>query len=221
MKQILPFLFFSLLALSPGCKKMDDVYKEFLGDGPIVYIGKADSVQVLAGNGRVQVQWAKQTDPRACKAVLQWTGGKNQMETTLDPDAPTTVLVEGLEEGTVVFKIITYDNLGNCSVPVEASGNVYGPRFAAYLANASITKATLKDSKLTLTLKHPGGQTYQGVEITYVRTDGKESTIFVPNKTTSKVLEAYGSGALQLRAVHLPEIGAIDRFYSAYTQFQP
>ena len=44
---------------------MDATYKEFIEEGPIVYIGKVDSLKAYAGRNRVMLEWQKLLDPRA------------------------------------------------------------------------------------------------------------------------------------------------------------
>ena len=46
------FIFLSIGALI-SCDGMDATYKEFIEEGPIVYIGKVDSLKAYAGRNRV------------------------------------------------------------------------------------------------------------------------------------------------------------------------
>ena len=45
------FIFLSIGALI-SCDGMDATYKEFIEEGPIVYIGKVDSLKAYAGRNR-------------------------------------------------------------------------------------------------------------------------------------------------------------------------
>lgn len=58
------FIFLSIGALI-SCDGMDATYKEFIEEGPIVYIGKVDSLKAYAGRNRVMLEWQKLLDPRA------------------------------------------------------------------------------------------------------------------------------------------------------------
>ena len=46
---------------------MDATYKEFIEEGPIVYIGKVDSLKAYAGRNRVMLEWQKLLDPQVLK----------------------------------------------------------------------------------------------------------------------------------------------------------
>ena len=52
----LVFLFIGTLA---SCDGMDATYKEFIEEGPIVYIGKVDSLKAYAGRNRAMLEWQK------------------------------------------------------------------------------------------------------------------------------------------------------------------
>ena len=49
----LVFLFIGTLA---SCDGMDATYKEFIEEGPIVYIGKVDSLKAYAGRNRAMLE---------------------------------------------------------------------------------------------------------------------------------------------------------------------
>ena len=53
----LVFLFIGTLA---SCDGMDATYKEFIEEGPIVYIGKVDSLKAYAGRNRAMLHVLKQ-----------------------------------------------------------------------------------------------------------------------------------------------------------------
>ena len=65
----LVFLFIGTLA---SCDGMDATYKEFIEEGPIVYIGKVDSLKAYAGRNRAMLEWQKLLDPRAKTAKIFW-----------------------------------------------------------------------------------------------------------------------------------------------------
>ena len=112
------FIFLSIGALI-SCDGMDATYKEFIEEGPIVYIGKVDSLKAYAGRNRVMLEWQKLLDPRAKTAKIFWENRTKSTELQLTDKATLTqVVVEDLAEGSYVFEICTYDTYGNslCSI---------------------------------------------------------------------------------------------------------
>ena len=93
------FIFLSIGALI-SCDGMDATYKEFIEEGPIVYIGKVDSLKAYAGRNRVMLEWQKLLDPRAKTAKIFWENRTKSTELQLTDKATLTqVVVEDLAEG--------------------------------------------------------------------------------------------------------------------------
>ena len=106
------FIFLSIGALI-SCE-------EFIEEGPIVYIGKVDSLKAYAGRNRVMLEWQKLLDPRAKTAKIFWENRTKSTELQLTDKATLTqVVVEDLAEGSYVFEICTYDTYGNSSIMSE------------------------------------------------------------------------------------------------------
>ena len=129
----LVFLFIGTLA---SCDGMDATYKEFIEEGPIVYIGKVDSLKAYAGRNRAMLEWQKLLDPRAKTAKIFWENRTRSTELQLtDKAGLTQVIVKDLAEGSYVFEVCTYDTHGNSSIMSEVPCTVYGDvyeKFAPY-----------------------------------------------------------------------------------------
>ena len=120
----LVFLFIGTLA---SCDGMDATYKEFIEEGPIVYIGKVDSLKAYAGRNRAMLEWQKLLDPRAKTAKIFWENRTRSTELQLtDKAGLTQVIVKDLAEGSYVFEVCTYDTHGNSSIMSEVPCTVYG-----------------------------------------------------------------------------------------------
>src|SRR3546814_2920667 len=68
--------------LVSGCAKQDDTYRQFLDKGEIVYVGKADSVQVFPGKNRLKLSWLILADPNVSKAKVFWNNHSDSLEKT-------------------------------------------------------------------------------------------------------------------------------------------
>ena len=54
-KGILYTLLTAIIVCMVGCDGMDATYTDFIKDGPIVYIGKADSLKAFSGKNRIKL----------------------------------------------------------------------------------------------------------------------------------------------------------------------
>lgn len=163
----LVFLFIGTLA---SCDGMDATYKEFIEEGPIVYIGKVDSLKAYAGRNRAMLEWQKLLDPRAKTAKIFWENRTRSTELQLtDKAGLTQVIVKDLAEGSYVFEVCTYDTHGNSSIMSEVPCTVYGDVYEKLLFNTKVKTAVLKNDVLTITFAASLEPTFFGSEITYTR----------------------------------------------------
>lgn len=219
-----------------SCDGMDTHYKDFIKAGPIVYIGKVDSLKAFAGRDRIQIEWRKLLDPRAKTATIFWENGTKSVEVQLEPGKDMKYVIDGLAEGSYIFDVYTYDGLGNTSIKSETTGTVYGAGYEKLLFNSQIKSAVLKNKILTVTFAAPQDNTLIGSEIRYINTDGEEETANLVYRTVIKGDEESGepdkvvintkieiknlSGKrIEFRSVYLPEPTAIDYFYTDYDEY--
>ncbi len=219
MKNILYIACFAVLCLFYACEGMDAPYKEFIEDGPIIYIGKADSVKVYGGRNRVEVYWNKQSDPRAKTATVFWENKTKHQDVTLDRTKPTSVIVDNLLQGSCVFEIYTYDSYGNKSIVVEALGNVYGEVYELSLANRKIDNVKKASGKLTVTFEKSVDSTLVATQIVAPLSGGGEQAYTVSSSEEVVVIENYSAASFKYRSVYRPEPKAIDLFYSKYEDY--
>lgn len=219
-----------------SCDGMDAHYKDLIKDGPIVYIGKVDSLKAFAGRDRIQIEWRKLLDPRAKTATIFWENGTKSVEVQLEPGKDMKYVIDGLAEGSYIFDVYTYDGLGNTSIKSETTGTVYGAGYEKLLFNSQIKSAVLKNKILTVTFAAPQDNTLIGSEMRYINTDGEEETANLVYRTVIKGDEESGepdqvvintkieiknlSGKrIEFRSVYLPEPTAIDYFYTDYDEY--
>ena len=208
------FIFLSIGALI-SCDGMDATYKEFIEEGPIVYIGKVDSLKAYAGRNRVMLEWQKLLDPRAKTAKIFWENRTKSTELQLTDKATLTqVVVEDLAEGSYVFEICTYDTYGNSSIMSEVTCAVYGDVYEKLLFNTKVKTAVLKNDVLTVTFAASLEPTFFASEITYMSSEGKNKTVLLKAPATQVKIDDFAGDHITYRSVYLPEETAIDYFYS-------
>ena len=204
------FIFLSIGALI-SCDGMDATYKEFIEEGPIVYIGKVDSLKAYAGRNRVMLEWQKLLDPRAKTAKIFWENRTKSTELQLTDKATLTqVVVEDLAEGSYVFEICTYDTYGNSSIMSEVPCAVYGDVYEKLLFNTKVKTAVLKNDVLTVTFAASLEPTFFASEITYMSSEGKNKTVLLKAPATQVKIDDFAGDHITYRSVYLPEETAIE-----------
>lgn len=203
-----------------SCDGMDATYKEFIKDGPIVYIGKVDSLKAYSGRNRVMLEWQKLLDPRAKKAKIFWEDGTKSVEIPLTNTlSKTQYIVDNLAEGTYVFEVYTFDDYDNTSVKVEVPGTVYGETYEHLLFNTKVKKAVLKGQQLTITFAESLDNTFQSSEIVYTNAEGKEQSAILKAPQTILEIKNFTGRQFKYRSVYLPDPTSIDLFYSEYDDY--
>lgn len=203
-----------------GCSEMDDMHEEFLGDGPIVYPGKADSVQTFSGRDRLLLTWLASTDPKVQKATVLWENQEQSLDVPLQGYTPgvdtVEVYFENLSEGDYVFEIYTFDDKGNRSVKVEALGRVFGDNYEQSLLSRPIDEVRLEGEELHVTWGSVPDGSAIGSEVDYVGLDGQQMQHFTPGDVPTSVIPNFGPQTFRHRTLYLPTETAIDTFYTAY-----
>lgn len=215
----------ALVFLSIGtllsCDGMDATYKEFIEEGPIVYIGKVDSLKSYAGRNRVMLEWQKLLDPRAKTAKIFWENRTKFAEIELTDNADLTqIMIKDLTEGSYVFEVCTYDTHGNSSIMSEVPATVYGDVYEKLLFNTKVKTATFKDGTLTVTFVNSLETTFWGSEITYKSVGGDNKTVILEKSVTQIKIDDFAGDHFIYRSIYLPETTAIDYFYSVADEYK-
>lgn len=206
----------SSIVLLASCGGMDAPYQEFLEGGPIVYVGRVDSLTAYAGRNRAMVEWDKLLDPRATTAKIFWENRTKSMEVKLTAkDEKTQVVIPDLKETSYVFEVCTYDDHGHSSIMSEVPCTVYGSSYESWLYTVRVSSAKLTGTSLAVTFAKAQDETFIGSEISYTATDGTAKTLMVKAPTVSATIPDFSGTAFTYRSVYLPESTAIDTFYSA------
>lgn len=225
--QAIAAIFFTCLF---ACSKMNDTYDDFIKDGEIVYIAKADSVTAYPGNNRMDLSMLLIADPRISKVKVLWDAGgqKDSTEKAVQRTADVDTVrfsFNKLAEGTYTFYIYTYDKAGHRSVKTDVIGTVYGEKYIAQLVNRAIKSGTYDDLAKTATVKWFGvGADVIGEEFIYTDALGVVRKQFnkhegAPDSVT--VLPDFKKGnSFQFRTLYKPAPNAIDTFYSNYENRQ-
>jgi hypothetical protein len=137
----------ALAAVLAGCGGMDETYKAFRGDGPIVYLAKfpENSVRVLPGNRRLKMIFPQITDIRVAKGTITWwsEGANRTQNFEVNPTGTTELIIDTLvDEGSYVFSLTLYDETGAySSLAATLNGVTYGKTYEDNLSNRKFASA--------------------------------------------------------------------------------
>lgn len=119
-----------------ACTKMDHAYKDYLGDGEIIYPGVPFNLDVHSGRGRLEIQFTQSGDPNIVKYRITWSNNGKHIEVPADKvNRIQKVLIPGLAEGDYTFEIVAVDKAGNLSTARSAiiSGRSLGDMYESNL----------------------------------------------------------------------------------------
>lgn len=205
-----------------SCTGMDEVYKEFIKP-EIIYVGKADSLKVYPGNERLIINF-ELTDPSITHATFYWNNKSDSIKMNITMEKTKEILdakIENLPEGTYSFDVFTYNEKGNSSIKATVVGRVYGEKFANALLDTPVKGAYVNDkdhTKVDVDWGNPDA-TALGMEIIYTNSSDEEVFLYTPVATNmpSTILTEHKEGTdFRYRTLFLPEVNAIDTFYTDY-----
>jgi hypothetical protein len=218
MKNYKTYLYlFGILLFMVSCKGMNDNIEEYLERGEINYLGRPDFAYTLNGNGRVNIGWFVNDDPRIEGCTITWNGRNNEPQSASFP-INHNALVNGyvnvpieLEEATYVFKIVHTGEKGYPSIATEVSGRVYGANYFSTLSPRKITSIEAFSDRIEINWL-PADATVTKVLFTYETIDGQQTIEIAPEETKTVLTNHKTQGRYSWITYYLPEPNALDEF---------
>jgi hypothetical protein len=213
-----PFVPFLCLVLA-NCTKFDE-YKKYAPDGEKVYLQRAYSVKTYPGKNRIQLEWVL-VDPKvtSCKVFYEQSGIQRESVVAIPAfenreNDTIRVMILDLEEATYSFKIVSYDDLGNTSIPVETEAQAYGEKYEQSLLSRPVKSTEFDFEKNILSLVwSTSAASVIGIELDYTDTNDVLQTIFVdPSEETTSIPDFKLGEPLLYRTMHKPVPSSIDIF---------
>ena len=211
-----------LFLAGTGCEDMKDTYYDFVKDGETVYVVKAESITTRGGKERMELSWLLFTDPNVSRYQVSWNNERESVEGAVQKTEnvdTVTVMFPFLEEGTYQFDVIMYDKYGNSSVKTSAIGRSYGKRFQESLLDRAYRKIERKGDAVEIEWTPVSEEMTEMVEVEYEYTDKANNLIrdVLPGSETISTLADFpAGGSFRYRTGIMPEIDAIDTFYTEY-----
>lgn len=213
-----------LLLIASSCKKMDFNYKQFIGDGEIDYVGKADSLHVKGGDERAELSWLLISDPSVSSYKIYWDNKQDSSSGTLtktDGIDTVKVIVDNVTEGSHEFSVYLFNDKGNTSVLSSVMGRVYGSLYRRTLLNRLIVNSQfLKGDSLELELGLPE-ETLLYSEVKYLNiNDELISYMITPDVEIDTLPDFPNGGDFEMRSAFKPDSLALDTFYTEFEQYE-
>lgn len=121
-----------------SCDGMNDNIREYLDEGEINYIGRADSALAAGGIGRLQLSWKINSDPRIEACKIFWNNMTDSVTVPIDKDQITdgrfSTILNNMKEGVYIFNLQHIGTGGYPSIMREVVGNVYGELYESSLS---------------------------------------------------------------------------------------
>lgn len=204
-----------LLAIAiQSCSKMNDLTDEYLNEGEIVYAAKVDSVGVLAGKDRIQLDLVIKSQ-RVENVRVYWNNYTDSVDVAIGGQTGVfPVMLDNMPEAGYLFQIVSFDKFGNRSLQYEATGSSYGESYMRSLSNRSyISEYTRYDVEGDSMVIYWGGTVRGaiGMELQYTDKNDKTVRINVPADATTTTLHNL-KGNICFNSKFLPAEAAIDTF---------
>lgn len=189
--KLLVHTFMLALALF-ACREQDEMFRQYVTEGGIVYPCKAMEPNAFPGIGRVDLSWLNPTST-VTAACIWWNNYEDSVLVNVSAQMDTIRQSVTLPEGIYSFIIRTFDKDGNQSVPVEVIGRSIGDKYlSTFFVRPTIGYKTKGGGNLTIEwddIEMDKGPLYS--EVVYTATDGSEKTIQAPASDKTTVIDDY------------------------------
>lgn len=206
-------LCFALLAfVIQSCSEMNDLGDQFLDEGEITYAAKVDSVISNPGKGRLQLE-IRILSQRIETVRIYWNDYTDSSDVQVENQTGIfKKIFENMEEKEYIFELVSIDKYGNRSLPVEATGIVYGDMYESILSTRAC-KIVSSNAGLVLRFSAPD-EGNVATTVTYTNTSGVLTSVDIPAIDNSYIIEDYDSQSqIVLQSSYRP-VNGIDLFYS-------
>lgn len=177
-----------------SCKDQDYMFKEYVVEGGIPYLGSVSGLKARIGINRVEVEF-KVVDMSTTRVGIFWN---NYMDSTMIDIGQEKSIKQNinLPEGDYSLFVKSFDKDGNSSNPIELITRTVGKNYLAALAHRNI-KSKVTGFNNDLTIEWLNADPINGArftELIYTNIENKEDTIRVENGTMLTTVNNYKAG---------------------------
>ena len=203
------------------CTRYDD-YKKFMPEGEIIYPQKPDSLRTFPGKYRILLEWVI-VDPKVTSCIIFYEQGGIQDTTAVTINEregnyvndTVRIFMPNLEEAVYSFRIVSYDDFGNVSIPVEIEEMAYGDAYERTRMNRVARNAMFTlEGALSIEWYDPE-ESEIGVNLFYTDINGvKKTKIVDKSEIFTEVYDFDFDEPLFYNTMYKPVAACIDTFYS-------
>lgn len=212
MKSVFAFAVLAILT-SASCKKKESSVQT-------MPVERVSDVKAYEGRNRVELSWMLPAEAVSSCRIF-WNQGRDSLNIPVSAgQKDLDVIVSGLAEGAHTFSIYAYGPSGNGSGNTDITAYAYGDKYEDSLKNRPLQSVNMSFSmgdKVIITWSDQSVKGTVACEVKYENASGQTLVKTVPQYVNKLEIEDYKRGnLLEYRTLYLPELKAIDTFYSAY-----
>ncbi len=177
-----------------SCKDQDYMFKEYVVEGGIPYLGSVMSLKARIGINRVEVGFSV-VDLSTTKVGIYWNDYSDSIMIDIGQERSIKKIIN-LPEGDYSLYVKSFDKKGNSSNPVELITRSVGENYLAVLTHRNI-KSKVTGFNNDLTIQWEIADPYNGARFTdliYTNIENEEVTLKVENGTSSTSIKDYKPG---------------------------
>lgn len=204
---------FSIIAF--GCDTNQDTFEEFVKDGEIIYVGKADTVIVGTGHDKLRVWVAINADPKITKGLLRTNDESimHEFDVNRTKSGKDTITFDlDIPEGEYTFGLFLMDAAGNSSVRKEVPARVYGNNYQSSLINRGLSNIQAYADSAVFNWAE-ATPNMVSTTIVFEDKEGLMQSVEIPNDQRRTVVIDYQlGGTVKFNSVFKPTAAAIELF---------
>lgn len=201
------FMLITLMIFFIGCKDQDELYRQYVTTGGIVYPSKAENATTKPGIDKVYIYWMNTTNT-VTKAGIWWNNYNDSLMVNIPAGTDTVSVSVDVPEGIYSFFIKTFDKDNNVSIPVEVIGRSIGDKYLSGFHNRSVTGYRTKGLN-SLIIEWDLPDYSRGVlysEIVYMSMDNTEKTFRVlADENTTEISDYKAGTTFKYSTIYQPD----------------
>ena len=224
MKRIYCLAVFVASVLSfTSCDDFMDVHKEYIEGGEIIYAPKPDTINFIAGKGRILFNCRTYNAPNVRSIDIYWNDGLDSLIVPVELKTgydSISVILDNMEEKSYTFDVRTTDNFGHKSLYLTDFGTSYGEIYQSRLSDRRIKTVSLSDKGGTVIWFFVPNNLISS-EIRYTKNDGSQSVAITPSTKNEVLLpDIKPDSSIEYRSLFIPEAEAIDTFATSWKVYE-
>lgn len=194
---------------------MNDIHRQYIDDGEIIYRVKPTDLKCLPGRNRAQINW-KLINPTLvthCNIYHKDSLIKTvSIAETNNDTIYVNTIIDNLDEGQFDFEVYSLDVLGNRSIKSDIFVTTYGSKYEKQLKPKRIESINIFDDFIEV--KWYSTDTSLFTEIYYKDKNNTDKTIKIkPEETVTKIFDFVLDNEFYTRTYYKPSENAIDSFW--------